>query len=139
MSRQQACGPAEARERRQYAEQQLALAELGDPWSTPAERKASGGCAVLAGIAAADAVCCGRLGRRSRGQDHRAALDLLRRVEPDGGQLAKDLETVLADQDVMQSGTALVTASRHRRLLRAVRRLVEAARAVAQSGPPPGQ
>ena len=132
MSRQAACGPGEARERRQYAEQQLALAEVGEPWPTAVERKASGSCAVLAGIAAADAICCQRLGRRSRGQDHRTAADLLRRVTPEGEHLGKDLDTVLADKDAMQYGTALVTATRHLRLLRATRRLVHAARAIAE-------
>lgn len=131
MSRQSPCDAGEARERSRYADQQLALAELGDPWPTPAERKASGGCAVLAGIAAADSICCRRLGRRSRSQDHRMAADLLRRVTPEGDRLASDLDTVLADKDVMQYGTALVTATRHLRLLRAARRLVEAARTIA--------
>jgi hypothetical protein len=82
---------------------------------------------VLAGIAAADAICCMRLGRRWRGQDHHGAVDLLRRVVPEGERLAKDLDSVLADKDVMQYGTALVSASRHVRLLRAARRLVQAA------------
>ena len=104
MSREAPCGVGEGRERCQYAEQQLALAEVGEPWTTPAERKASGGCAVLAGIASADAICCARLGRRSRSQDHRAAADLLRRVTPEGEQLAKDLDIVLADKDAMQYG-----------------------------------
>jgi len=59
------------------------------------------------------------------------AVDLLRRVTPEGGRLATDLDTVLADKDAMQYGTALVTASRHLRLLRAARRLVQAARTIA--------
>lgn len=134
MSREAPCDVGEGRERCQHAEQQLALAEVGEPWTTPAERKASGGCAVLAGIASADAICCARLGRRSRSQDHRAAADLLRRVTPEGEQLAKDLDIVLADKDAMQYGTALVTATRHLRLLRAARRLVAAARAIAARG-----
>jgi hypothetical protein len=36
--------------------------------------------AVLAGIAASDAACCARLGRRPRGQDHATATTLLRTV-----------------------------------------------------------
>lgn len=131
MSRQSICGAGEARERRQYAQEQLALAEMGTPWSTAAERKASGGCAVLAGIAAADAMCCQRLGRRSRDQDHRAAVDLLRRITPEGAVLAKDLDVVLSNKDTMQYGTALVTADRHLRLMRATRRLVQAVQTIA--------
>jgi hypothetical protein len=131
VSRQRICGREEARERSRYAQQQLALAEMGTPWSTVAERKASGGCAVLAGIAAADAICCRRLGRRSRDEDHRAAVDLLRRVAPEGIPLARDLDAVLAEKDAMQYGTALVSAERHLRLLRAVRRLVRASQEIA--------
>lgn len=89
---------------------------------------------MLAGIAGADAICCARLARRSRSQDHRSAVALLRRVTPEGAQLAKDLDAVLADKDAMQYGTALVTATRDLRLLRAARRLVAAARAIATRG-----
>lgn len=130
MARQAPCGAEEARERVQYAQEQLALAEVATPWADAAERKASGACAVLAAIAAADAVCCRRLGRRSRDQDHRAAVDLLKRVVPEGAALAKDLDMVLADKDVMQYGVALVTAERHLRLMRAARRLVAAAETI---------
>ncbi len=37
----------------------------------------AGGLAVLAAIAASDAICCGVLGFRSRGQDHREAVGVL--------------------------------------------------------------
>lgn len=132
MSRQATCGAIEARERRQYAQEQLTLAEVGAPWPTVAQRKASGGCAVLAGIAAADAVCCRRLGLRSREQDHRAAVALIKRVMPEGVDLAKDLEAIIAEKDVMQYGIALVTPDRHLRLLRASARLVAAATKIAK-------
>ena len=42
------------------------------------------GLAVLAGIAASDAICCARLGRRHRGDDHRGAAELLSGAVPDG-------------------------------------------------------
>lgn len=131
MTRQSSCGPQDSRERRRYAVEQLALAELGDPWDSAAERKASGGCAVLAGIAAADAICCRRLGIRSRGQDHRAAIDLLRKVVPDGQELAKKLDVLLASKDAMQYGTDFVSAEQHRRVLRAARQIVDAASRIA--------
>lgn len=63
MTRQATCGPAEARERRLYAEHQLALAEVGEPWPTTVERKASGSYAVMAGIAAEDSICAHGSGR----------------------------------------------------------------------------
>ena len=63
---------------------QLAFAELASADGTPEELKAATSCAVLAGIAAADAACCAALGQRSRAQDHHDAVSLLRTV-PDGG------------------------------------------------------
>lgn len=36
---------------------------------------------VHAGIAAADVICCAHLGQYSRGQDHSAAVDLLKQVD----------------------------------------------------------
>ena len=45
--------------------------------------------AVLAGIAAADAACCHRLGVRSRGQDHARAIELVKQVVPRGDDLAR--------------------------------------------------
>lgn len=109
----------------------MTLAEVGEPWSDVAQRKASGGCAVLAAIAAADAICCMRLGRRSRDKYHHAAERLLREVTPEGPALAKDLASVLGEKDTMQYGTGLVNAERHLRLLRAARRLVESAVTIA--------
>jgi len=53
MSRRASYGPTGAPERVEYALEQLALAEIGEPWPTAAARKASGAAAVLAAIAAA--------------------------------------------------------------------------------------
>lgn len=64
--------------------------------------------AVLAGIAAADAVCCARLGRRWRGQDHRQAADLVRTVQPGGLELAKDLGRLLEIKDKVHYGAVAV-------------------------------
>lgn len=48
--------------------------------------------AVLAGIAAADAVCCHRLAAHSRGRDHQRAVALVRTVIPNGPAMANDLD-----------------------------------------------
>lgn len=50
---------------------------------------------VHAGIAAADAICCAALGSHHQGDDHRGAVELLRRAEPDGAALARDLAGLL--------------------------------------------
>jgi hypothetical protein len=60
--------------------------------------------AVLAGIAASDAACCKALGRRSRGQDHRAATALLEEVTPGGRQAARSLNRLLTLKDQAHYG-----------------------------------
>jgi len=55
------------------------------------------GLAVLAGIAGSDAICDARLGRIHRGDDHRAAQDLLQQATPDGKKLAAVLGRLSAN------------------------------------------
>lgn len=89
--------------------------------------------AVLAGIAAADAACCARLGQRSRSQDHRAAVQLLRAVVPHGEEMAKDLGRLLAAKDESHYGVALVDRGKARRLVGYARRITEEAGRVVAS------
>ena len=124
MSRRASCGPAEARERVEYALEQLALAEIGEPWPTAAARKASGAAAVLAAIAAADAICCQRLGQRPRDADHRAAVRLISTVHPEGTDLAKSLRIALDAKDPMHYATDYLSPERHTSVLRAATTLV---------------
>ena len=90
-SRTQDCDENAARARLRDARAQLDLAEIATAGSAPEERKAAASCAVLAGIAAADAACCRSLGRRSRSQDHHEAVALVRQVAPGGPEAAKQL------------------------------------------------
>ncbi len=83
---------------------------------------------VLAGIAASDAATCLRLGQRSRGQDHREALTLLRRIEPDGDGLAKDLDRLLGLKDNAHYGVLGVADSEARKALEWAGRLTETVR-----------
>jgi hypothetical protein len=83
-SRTQDCTENDARRRLSDARAQLDLAELASADSSAEEKKAAASCAVLAGIAAADAASCKALGRRSRSQDHRDAVALVRQVAPGG-------------------------------------------------------
>jgi len=57
------------------------------------------GLAVLAGIAASDAICGARIGRWHRGDDHRGAQDLLQGATPDGRKLATALGRLLSLKD----------------------------------------
>lgn len=91
---------------------------------------ASGSSAVLAAIAASDAICCRRLKQRSADTDHAAAVELLRQVTPEGTELAKALSVAIKLKTAMQYGTELVTESEHTRLMRAAERLVRTARTI---------
>ncbi len=50
---------------------------------------------ILAGIAAADAVCCRALGQHAQGDNHLQAVSLLRSVQPDGPELSIALGVLL--------------------------------------------
>jgi hypothetical protein len=122
-SRTQDCDENDARRRLRDARAQLDLAELATADSTPEEKKAAASCAVLAGIAAADAACCKSLGRRSRSQDHHDAVALVRQVAPGGPDAAKQLERLLGVKDQAQygfediAGQKLLSARRQARAL----------------------
>ena len=125
MNREMACGRAQALSRTDVAERYLTLAELAAEDDSSASRNVAVGNAVLAGIAASDALCCLRLGRRSRGQDHREAVDLLRQVDRTS---ARDLAKLLMLKDTAHYGDRLINDENRTAALRAARRLVEGAR-----------
>jgi hypothetical protein len=83
--------------------------------------------AVLAGIAASDAACCAALGQRSRGQDHRRAVELLSQIAPDGNAMASHLDRLLSIKDDAHYGLLDVGAQRAKAALRQARSLVDAA------------
>jgi hypothetical protein len=116
--RTQSCGRLEAENRLRDARAHLQVAELPGSGSPAAELKAAISSAVLAGIAAADAACCQRLGHRSRSQDHRDAVSLVRNLAPGGGDAAKRLERLLAMKDESRYGFGDVGAQKHERALR---------------------
>lgn len=101
-----------------------AQATLGD---TPESRKAATAVSVLAAIAASDAICGAALGRYSRGQDHRAAVDLLQSVSPDGPALASALRRVLSRKDDAHYSPELISSATAQQVLRSSTTLVEAA------------
>lgn len=82
------------------------------------------GLAVLAGIAAADAICARRLGQIHRGDDHRAASDLLRQATPDGKKLAATFQRLIDMKDEAHYGITVVSAQRARSALRWAQQLV---------------
>lgn len=127
MSPEARCGSGDARTRSRVARSYLDLAAVAGDSKASDMRNAAAGNAVLAAIAASDALCCLRLGRRSRGKDHNRAVTLLARITPSGKDLARDLAAALAIKDAAQYGTIFLSEARFRAAFRAATRLVEAA------------
>jgi len=95
--RTQPCSRADARTRLDHARKCLDVAQLvTDPGQELEYTSAAAALAVLAGIAAADDACCHALGRRSRGQDHHVAIDLVGQVTPGGTEAATALRRLRA-------------------------------------------
>ena len=126
--RTQACGRKDAAVRLEQARAFLDVAQLiGDQDDELATPNVTASLAVLAGIAAADAVCCAALGQRSRSQDHRQAVDMLGLVSGVGDTLARELSRLLATKDDTHYGILQVSGQRLAATLRRARNLVETA------------
>ncbi|CAN5698209.1 hypothetical protein BH24ACT4_BH24ACT4_19070 [soil metagenome] len=82
---------------------------------------------VHAGIAAADVICCARLGQHARGQDHREAIDLLARADR---SFSKDLAVLLGLKTKAGYSAVSMSNQNHTRASRAAARLVEAAQRI---------
>ena len=102
------CTPREALRRLSAARKFLEAAELYVADEDPDGRRVAVSNAVLAGIAASDAVCCARLGRHAVGDDHRAAVELVGSIGPEGRQVAKALTSLLSVKHKAQYQTAAV-------------------------------
>ena len=121
------CGAEDGKRRASAASVYLEMAELASADGTPAGLNVAAGNAVLAAIAASDALCCIRLGRRSRAQAHADAVELLKTVLPGGPDLAKDLARVLSVKDEAHYGTTFLSKPALTATMRAAGRLVTAA------------
>lgn len=86
------------------------------------------GLAVLAGIAASDAICCVRLKQRHRGDNRREAADLLAGATPDGKNLAATLLRLLDIKDAAHYGVVTVVPSKAADAIRWAARLIGTAR-----------
>ena len=101
----QSCSRDDARTRLEHARKFLDVAMLiAEPGQDLEYSSAAAALAVLAGIAASDAACCQVLGRRSRGQDHRQAVDLVGQIEPGGTDAANALGRLLSLKDQAHYG-----------------------------------
>lgn len=80
---------------------------------------------VLAGIAAADVVCCARLGKYAVGENHNEAVSLLAQSEP---KMEKHLRTLLNVKSKVAYTHRSATTDERKKARRAAEALVEAAR-----------
>lgn len=83
--------------RRKIATKYLEVAEIAATEDGAAINVAVG-IAVLAGIAASDAICAATLGERYAGQDHSAAVQVLKRVDDALAQKLKRLGRYVAGE-----------------------------------------
>lgn len=127
-ARTAACSEADARSRLKAAESHLEVAQLVLA-DTGSDQYASvaGSLAVLAGIAASDAITCRRLGVINRGQNHQEATSLVEQAIPDGQQVATTLRRLLALKDASNYGVAPLSVPKAQNAVRWARLLVERA------------
>jgi len=138
--------------RLRHAEAFLATAQLvatqdGKP-GDPDYNHVAAGVAVLAAVAASDALCCKLLGERSLGQDHRQAIAILEEVRYGAGspaaqqgrahELGRALAVALDVKDESHYGTGLLGGEQVLRVMRAAEKLVAAARLAVRGERAPG-
>lgn len=114
---------AEAFTRRRIAEKYLEVAELAATEDGIANNVAIG-LAVLAGIAAGDAICIAAVRERYSGKDHLAAAHFLQRIDKASGD---ELLTLIELKSVSHYGFEVLGDRQRTRAMRAARSLVLAA------------
>ena len=123
-TRSRRCDRQAAAQRYDQAKAFAEMAEL-DPLSSEGPRRpAAVSNAVLAGIAAADAICCRRLGRRAAGDDHQQALALLGDTGDVGMAARGHLETLLSIKNKAQYEEVDPTVTEAKRAIRAMRSIL---------------
>lgn len=134
--RTQPCSKELARNRLGHARKFLEVAEMTAGEAGDEEyASAAAALAVLAGVAASDAACCAALGRRSRGQDHQQATNLIAQVEPGGGDAANALRRLLSLKDEAHYGFFDVGGQDLKASIRQAERLVGFAEAAIRRAP----
>lgn len=120
------CTSAEAHERLAQARTFLDVAGMVMS-EEPREAHVAAALAVLAGIAAADAICGLNLKKWSRGSDHLEAVALLNTVSGASGALTNHLRRLLNQKNAVHYSPKLVTVDEAKIMLRHASALVDAA------------
>lgn len=134
---------ARARQEQARAYLQVARSVADEPKRGSRLGSASVGNAVLAAIAASDAICCALLRQRARGQDHREAIALLEAARWGAGSevvkadrsraVGRALADALGLKDQAHYGMEVIGAGQVKRAIRAAQQLVDAAEDVLAS------
>jgi hypothetical protein len=123
--RERPISKTDARLRADHARAYLIVADLiADDDAIAARTNVLGAIAVLAGIAASDAISGNALGVRSSGDAHTEAVELLRRATPPSSKAPNYLSKLLAAKTDTQYSAALVSSAKARELHRAAAALV---------------
>ena len=118
------CGLEQAKNRLDVAKQYQELAHLKAREKLGAARNVAVGNAVLAGIAASDAICCWHFGKRSSSSNHSDAVLLLAKADK---KLAKHLSILIGDKTTSHYGEKFIGIETLKSCLRAMDQLVSAA------------
>lgn len=128
-SRRRSASASDARTRARTADAYLEVAKLVLLEDKRVDMPGvAAGLAVLAGIAASDAICASRHGEIPRGEDHRSAADLLRTATPDGARLAAVLSRLVDLKDEAHYGVTVVPIAKARNAVRWAEQLTSRAR-----------
>jgi hypothetical protein len=128
VGRTRPCGSADARARLRQAGLYLEVATLVASDEPGEHATVATANAVLAGIAAADAMCCAIAGERFRGDDHRRAAEYLGQVTGDTA-CAGALRDLIDLKDASHYGVRNVQVRNATRAVRKATQLVDAAAA----------
>lgn len=120
------CTPPEARSRRDQARAFLDVAELVLSHDRR-EAHVAAALAVLAAIAASDAICGLRLRQWSRSDDHSSAVEILQTVVLHDSTLPTKLRRLLAEKDLVHYSPNLITVASARSMIRNARALLNEA------------
>ena len=124
--RRRPCDGRDVASRIREAETFAAHAEIHPLSEIPEDRSTAVSMAVLAGVAASDAICCKALGEHSASPDHRHAVEMLKEVPAIGDDASTYLRTLLDLKPKAMYGVGVQpTMAETKRAMRAMRSLIE--------------